>query len=200
MNDIIDRLGTLFGEMVDNHNTMGRSWRNTALVREAYALMMQLPDTYEGEFNTPADKADLLCNMLDQVDETDAARFCICIRQKIAELYAKSEAAADDAAEHRNEDNEYELAKLLDFINPDVSTDDYCKKYNRMLRFDPVERSKEWEDVIYDARKEVDEEMGDEEWRMGMCFSYWSSLRSALEKRGVEWRDPHLMNPGVMFD
>ena len=35
---------------------------------------------------------------------------------------------------------------------------------------------------------------------MGFCFGYWSAKRGVLAKRGIEWRDPHQMNPRVLFD
>jgi hypothetical protein len=35
---------------------------------------------------------------------------------------------------------------------------------------------------------------------MGFCFGYWSTLRTVLEERGIEWQLPHELNPRVMFD
>jgi len=35
---------------------------------------------------------------------------------------------------------------------------------------------------------------------MGFCFAYWAEKRNALARRGIEWRSPSRMNPGVMFD
>ncbi len=203
---MIERLGILFGEMVANQNKMGCVWKNIPLGREAYELMGQLPDTVEGEFATPADKADLLCRMLEQMDEQSTPRFCIKVRRHAAELYAKAgvTADADDGADselaHLNAENAEELEQLLDYINPDVTMDDYCKKYGKMLRFDPVERTAEWEANVYDADREAAEKLGDEEWRMGMCFAYWSARKAALARRDIEWRTPGQMNPGVIFD
>jgi len=35
---------------------------------------------------------------------------------------------------------------------------------------------------------------------MGFCFGYWAEKRNALERRGIEWMSPSVMNPRVMFD
>jgi hypothetical protein len=69
-----------------------------------------------------------------------------------------------------------------------------------MLKVDPVQATPEWENVIYDVEKEVDEELEDEPRGMGFCHSYWSAKRAALARRGIEWRSPSAMNPRVMFD
>ena len=68
------------------------------------------------------------------------------------------------------------------------------------LKVDPIQASAEWEDVIYDVEKEVDEQLKGEPRGMGFCFMYWSAKRAALAKRGIEWKSPNAMNPRVMFD
>lgn len=68
-----------------------------------------------------------------------------------------------------------------------------------MLKFDEVERSSRWEEVIYDAQKAAHEEAG-KNFGMGYCFSLWSALSAELAKRGVQWRSPSSMNPRVHFD
>ncbi len=202
----IERLGDVFGAMVANYESMNGAWKNIPLGREAFELMRELPDTLEGEFDSPADKADLLCRMLEQMDEHSTPRFCIEVRRHAAELYAKAGVteAVDDADDsettHLNAENAEELEQLLDYINSDITMDDYRKKYGKMLRFDPVERTAEWEANVYDADREAAEEMGDEEWRMGMCFAYWSVRKAAFARRGIEWHTPGEMNPAVMFD
>lgn len=69
-----------------------------------------------------------------------------------------------------------------------------------LLKVDPVQATQEWEDVIYEVEKEVDEQLKDEPRGMGFCFCYWSAKRAALACRGIEWRSPSAMNPRVMFD
>lgn len=70
----------------------------------------------------------------------------------------------------------------------------------RMLKSDPVEWTKKYEDVIDDADREAYSRLTDCPRGMGFCFAYWMEKRNALAKRGIEWRSPNVMNPGVMFD
>ena len=63
-----------------------------------------------------------------------------------------------------------------------------------------MERTREWEDCIYDVEKECDRILADEPRGMGFCHSYWSTKRAVLARRGIRWKSPSAMNPGVMFD
>lgn len=185
---VIKRLAALFGEMVKNRNSMGKVWKNIALGKEAFGLMAELPDVLPGEYETPAEKAALLGRMLEQMEETLSPRFCIGVREYMKGL---------DAG---NEENERKMGQLRDFVNPDLPVEAYCQKYGRCLKFDPVERTQEWEDCIEDVERECARRLRFQRWRMGFCFVYWSVKREALEKRGIEWRSPQAMNPRVMFD
>lgn len=70
-----------------------------------------------------------------------------------------------------------------------------------MLRKDPVEYTKRWEEVYYDAKAELDSIFADTPKRMGFCFEYWHAQAELLRRKyGIEWHNPHLMNPRVMFD
>ena len=40
----------------------------------------------------------------------------------------------------------------------------------------------------------------EQEKGMGFCFEYWNTKKNVLAKYGIEWRNPHIMNPRVMFD
>lgn len=68
------------------------------------------------------------------------------------------------------------------------------------LKHDSVEWTARYEEVIDEAVREAEEQLKDVPRGMGFCFAYWPAKREALMKRGVEWRDPHMMNPGVIFD
>lgn len=186
----IEKLGGIFEEMVENYDTFGKQWANIPLAKEALAIMNELPDSLENEYETPAEKAMLLCRMVEYVEDRYTPRLCIAIREYAADLFG----------EDGDEDNEEALEQLRDYINLEMPMDDYCLKHSRMLRFDPVERTEEWENVIYDVMKECDRRLEGESPRMGFCFSHWSTMRTVLEEYGISWRDPHLMNPGVMFD
>lgn len=68
--------------------------------------------------------------------------------------------------------------------------DDWGKEYGVMLKFDPVERTQEWEDCIYDVEVECEKKLKGESRGMGFCFSYWSTKRAVLAKHGIDWCSP----------
>ncbi len=188
MKDEIKRLEKIFREMVKNAGEFGLMWKNIPLGREAFAIMQHLPDSVPGEFATAAEKAGLLGQMLEHMDELRSPRFCIAVREYMSRL---------DPAE---ETNATELAKLYDYIDPTLPMEDFCRVYRRHLKFDPVERTAEYEAVIYSAEYLVSRALADVPRGMGFCFAYWSAMADALAEFGIDWRSPHMMNPGVMFD
>lgn len=188
MDKTIKKLGTIFRKMVKNYNSMGDSWKNIELCREAFGLMQSLPDSYPGEYETPADKAGLLSQMLDQMIETDCPRLCIAVREEIARLNR------GDAA------NDKELRMLRDYIDPSIAMEDFCKHHRKHLKFDPVERSEEYERVVPEVERQIAKELHGMPRGMGFCFAYWSAKKIALAERDIEWNSPAYMNPGVMFD
>ena len=68
------------------------------------------------------------------------------------------------------------------------------------LKRDPVEWTTRWEEVIDEADRMAYENLQDVPRGMGWCFGFWSERKAALKQFGIDWRSPHLMNPGVMFD
>ena len=73
-------------------------------------------------------------------------------------------------------------------------------KTGRMLKSDPIEWTTEYENVIDDVNKEVYANLKNTPRGMGFCFGYWAEKRTALAKRGIEWKSPNIMNPRVLFD
>lgn len=188
MDKTIKKLEGIFSKMVRNYHSMGDSWKNIELGREAFGLMLLLPDTYPGEFETPVDKADLLGQMLDQMVETESARFCITVREEMERLNP------GDAENARS------LRMLRDYIDPSVPMEDFCRNYNRHLKFDPVERTEEYERLVPEVEREVAKELKGLPRGMGFCFAYWTAKKAELAERGIQWNSPAYMNPGVMFD
>ena len=68
------------------------------------------------------------------------------------------------------------------------------------LKRDPVEWTEQWEAVIDKADRQAYSRLKDVPRGMGFCFSFWHERQLALHKLGVVWRNPHQMNPRVMFD
>jgi hypothetical protein len=109
-----------------------------------------------------------------------------------------SEEKSDNLTEEDVLEHIAELERFIDIEN--VSYEDYREQSHRTLKFDPIERTPLWEEINQEVEAETDALLGDEPRGMGFCFGYWSAKRGVLAKRGIVWRDPHQMNPGVMFD
>ena len=71
---------------------------------------------------------------------------------------------------------------------------------NPMLKYDPIEDSKEYLDVIDEVERKIYDQIKDEPCFMGFCFRYWTLKRTILLEYGIEWRSPAIMNPRVHFD
>ncbi|MCQ2170802.1 MAG: hypothetical protein MJY48_04495 [Bacteroidales bacterium] len=213
--DKINELGGIFAEMVENDGTFGAQWKNIPLGHKAFALMKdELPLRVEGEL-TPYTRIVLLNKMMSCMPERDCARFFREVKRYQKTLFRlvsdkdiKEDMDIDgyDGApegyvrEYTEEQHRKSLERTEEYLDHSVSMEDWCKKYGVMLKFDPVERSKKWEESIYEVEKECDEKLAGEPRRMGFCFLYWSTKKSVLAKYGIEWDSPSTMNPRVMFD
>lgn len=70
-----------------------------------------------------------------------------------------------------------------------------------ILKRDPVEWSAEYERVIDDAGRRIDELLKGHPRGMGFCHEYWQTKEYVLRTEfGIDWRSPAAMNPGTMFD
>ena len=196
-------------EQMNRNNDEGYIWKNIPLVRE---IIHEFKDVapFRSESINPVYKAHYIACMLenDYVDKRETPR----LFHSLCELYRlyldfKCESDYDEyLQEHfdryyfRQVDSWiYKFAWIAD--NPDSSISRDCwERSGGMLKVDPVQASPEWEDIIYEVEKEVDEQLKDEPRGMGFCFSYWSAKRAALARHGIQWRSPSEMNPRVMFD
>lgn len=71
----------------------------------------------------------------------------------------------------------------------------------KMLKYDPIEWTARWEEVIDEAEKIIDSRLEDVPRGMGFCHAYWHEKAAVLsEQFGIEWRSPARMNPRVLFD
>ncbi|MGM9737267.1 MAG: hypothetical protein ACI3ZT_02505, partial [Candidatus Cryptobacteroides sp.] len=71
---------------------------------------------------------------------------------------------------------------------------------DRRLKYDPVEWTARWEEIIDEADRIAEERLADQPRGMGYCHAFWSERAAALASLGLEWRSPVRMNPGVLFD
>lgn len=200
------------GELVERmgRNTdEGNLWKNIPLMRE---IIHEFKDVapFRSENINPVYKAHYIAGLLENgyIDKRETPR----LFQSLCELYRvyrdfESPSDFDDFLKEnfdryyfRTIDRRiYNFAWISDDPQGKVALDCW-DSLGGMLKVDPVQATQEWEDVIYDVEKEVDEQLKDEPRCMGFCFSYWSAKRAALARRGIEWRSPSAMNPRVMFD
>lgn len=203
-----EHLGELV-EQMNKNNENGLLWKNIPLVRE---FIHELKDMapYRSESINPTYKAHYISCVLDNdyVDKRETPR----LFQSLCEFYrvCVDYGCSDDYDDFLNEKFDkyyfrqvdrwiYKFAWITDNPKSSIALDCW-NGLGGMLKVDPVQATPEWEDVIYEVEKEVDEHLEDEPRGMGFCFGYWSAKRAALARRGIEWRSPSAMNPGVMFD
>ena len=200
------------GELIDRmnkNNDEGNLWKNIPLMRE---MVHEFKDVaqFRSESINPAYKAHYIAGMLgsDYIDKRETPR----LFQSLCELYRLylDYDYPSDFDDYLKENFDRYFFRTVDrwiyslawiAADPDSKIALDCwDRMGGMLKVDPVQATREWEDIIYDVEKEVDEQLKDEPRGMGFCFGYWSAKRAVLERRGIEWRSPSAMNPGVMFD
>ena len=170
-----------------------RIWKNLPLAKDTFELIKQVGDD-EG----PLGRA-MGCEMVvEKLSEYDAPRFALQMLRYELEQLEMSEEKSEDLTEEEVQKHIEELERIIDIEH--VSYAEYMKHSSRHLDFDEIERTPLWEEINYEIEAEVDKLVGDEPRCMGFCFAYWSAKRGVLAKRGIEWRDPHQMNPRVLFD
>ena len=201
-------LGELAEQMKQNSED-GNLWKNIPLVR---AFIHELKDVapYRSENINPVYKAHYISRIIenDHIDKRETPRLfhSLC---ELYRFYRDFEAMADfDEYLNKNFDKYYfrkvdswiyKFAWIVDDPKGKIGLDCW-DGLGGMLKVDPVQATPEWEKVIYEVEREVDEQLKDETRGMGFCHSYWSAKRAALAGRGIEWRSPSAMNPRVMFD
>lgn len=194
-NEIVDRLVAMVDEMRSNSEDM-KSWKNIEIAKKFFEIVRNYDDPEE----TPRGKALALDAMCEQLPEYNTPRLVLSIRQQELEYLEQSK--DEDPGKHPTvEDISAKVNRLKDYIDTEkVSYKEYIKKYNCFLEFDHIERTPEWEEIYCDVEEECDKRLADTPRGMGFCFSYWSTLRSVLSKRGIKWHSPADLNPHVHFD
>lgn len=174
--------------------------RNRRDVWEIADLVRRYIDAAEGLLTIPIKVNELYCaggRLLDVLYEHPR----LTLRLMLCQLNVLHEIEASSGHEMSiTEDLENEIAELRRNISlADEGRLDEIPQTGHLKR-DPVEWTAEWEEVIDKADKIAYSRLEDFPRGMGFCFGFWSERAAALRKFGVEWRNPHLMNPRVMFD
>lgn len=189
-----DRIIALVDEMKQNSEDM-RDWANIPLALDALVLIRSIPDEEE---ETPLGKAYACNALLEHLSEYNVPRLCLLILRMELDFLRASDEKSDWLTE---EDILKDIEKLEAYTDPDnISNEEFSKKYGRMLKFDPIERTSLWEDNIYQAELEVDKILEGVPRGMGFCHAFWPVLKRVLAQRGIPWKTPTELNPRVLFD
>lgn len=190
-----DKIIALVDEMRENSQVQ-RFWKNVPLAKECVGLLRALDDPEEDSQG----KA-MVCNAIcEQLPEYDMPRFVLDILHYERELLVEAEKDGCGDPEAL-EAVDFDIQRLNDYIDiRHVDAREFQKRYDRMLDYDPIERTPEWEKLYCEVEKECDRRLGDAPRGMGFCFAYWSVRREVLAKHGIQWQSPAAMNPHVMFD
>ena len=179
-------------------------WKNIPLAREMYDLLHNtLP--ISGPY-MDASEVMFCCDAIfleELLDTRDVPRLCLeflQLRKLALEAQTADDAKFEDNAVLGVQEAERIQNELDFYIDPEVDMEWWVDYVGGHLKFDPVERTPRWEEVIYDVEKECNKRLKGEPRGMGFCFGYWSVKRAVLAKYGIEWHSPSTMNPGVMFD
>ena len=179
-------------------------WKNIPLAREMYDL---LRDTLPN-IGQQLDATDIIlcCNAIfleDLLDTREVPRLCLSflqLRKSVLEMQTPVFDSVDTSFILETEEADRIQNELERYIDPSMSMEQWIKLAHGHLKFDPVERSPQWEEIIYDVEKECARRLKGEPRCMGFCFGYWAVKRAVLAQYGIEWHSPSIMNPGVMFD
>lgn len=180
------RLRKIKKEMLQNADE-GKVWKNIPLAKEAMHIIKDKMKSIDVQTAKDFFKA-----MFDAyaIDDTNTPRLYLSFLDYFHWLWRST---------YYDNNRTY---NLLHAVDPDISPEEFLEQHMgyRSLKYDPIQNTPEWEEIIYDVEKECDELLKDEPRCMGFCHLYWSTKRDVLAKRGIEWRSPQAMNPRTRFD
>ena len=188
---MVQKIQRIIREMAENCEEM-RMWKNVALSHQCIDILDTVEDL------GPDEKALVFKNMLLLIPEYDVPRYALELARRELHWLSLSE---EKRYELSMDEVEAEIRQLKDYIDyENISTDDFIRKYDKHLNFDPIRRTPLWEENYCRWEEECERRLGDFPRGMGSCFTYWHTFAEVLREDGVEWKSPSLMNPGVMFD
>lgn len=179
-------------------------WKNIPLAREMRDILRDITPVKGGAID--ATGIVVCCDSIfqeDLLDRRDNPRLCLDflkIRQRAQENRTPEDEQFAPGCFLDPQEAEDIRKKLESYIDPSISMEEWVKLAGAHLKFDPVERSERWEEIIYEVEKECDRRLKGEPRGMGFCFAYWPVKKAVLAKYGIDWHSPSTMNPRVMFD
>ena len=201
----------VYREMCNNTHE-GNIWKNIPLARKFMHFLKDETPMRDGEM-TPPYRAHLIYLVLNgqMINALEIPRLyqSYCELYRLSLEFGCSSDYEGECYEDYAKDFDSTYFKTVDryidalcWINDPGFSKHGISAWNHlgMLKADPIQASYEWDEAIYEVEREIQEELKDLPRGMGFCFAYWSAKTAALARRGIEWRTPGIMNPGVMFD
>ncbi len=198
------RVTELFNAMVANTDE-GNMWKNIPLAQELMVIMKDVSPVRD-ENISPVLRMYICERVIrdKMIDYRDVPRLFmsyseywrVCARMATAQ--DKAECEYDEKFFNTVDQYIYRLGWLL--MEPECSCSKDIWEERGKLKADPVQLQPEWEKNIYEVEAECERRLKDEPRCMGFCHSYWSTKAAVLAERGIVWKSPSAMNPGVMFD
>ncbi len=191
-----ERLLEIKNEIVDYYASETEFWETIALLKEAYNLVKLYPESVEGCYSTPVEKALFLHFLLSNSYAMDAARLEIEIRTLISEIFEA--ASPEERQEHEEtvKDNESKLRKRKKYIDLSIPMDDYCKEFDVNFKFDDFLRTEKWEAISYRIYQLAYESIPDIKSFHGnytQIIDYFKML--VLNANNIEYKDEVLIDP-----
>lgn len=203
----VKRLEKIIREMRRNTKAEDYAvWKNIPLAREMLDILRNKVRLEKGE-HIDASGITVCCDCIfleDLLNQRDVPRLCLeflRLRKLAQKARTPQDEKYDDGCYLEADEAQRIQNNLESYIDPGIDTDwwlAHCS--SSYLKFDPVERTPEWEENIYEVEKELDRQFRGVPRGMGFCHAYWPAKRAVLAQRGIEWRTPSQMNPRVMFD
>ncbi len=190
------RLWDIRSEMESNELKPELQWRNLRLLRDAYEIIKQLPPCVEGCYKDEAGKAVFLHVLVNRTSDADCASLAIEIRTLIDDIFTAAEEDVRLEYDDIWKENNRLLAKRKQYLDTELSMEEYCKIHGVIDWFDPIMRTSRWEEIAYDVYREVYENLGNP--ALYGDYYYAMSLleqKDVLLKYGIRWKDVVDMHP-----
>ncbi len=168
---------------------------NIALFREAWEIIKMYPDAAEGCYSDEEEKVALLMSMAEKVKEPDCARLIIEIRTYIDDYFKSAPQEVQEKNQEAIARNLRLLDKRKDYIDEGMTVEEYVKKYNVDLLFDPFLRTRKWEEIasqVFQAVKNSipsPDHFGDNLYALTVLFQ-----RMVLNQNGFRFKDEIQLN------
>lgn len=163
------------------------SWQNAALAREVADYAAELVE-HSSELQFAEQCLESMCEALYEHPRLKLE--LMSLRYQIIKQLSESSVELEAQIELYQDNIEAADSGRLEDV-----------RQTTILKHDPVEWTKEWEEVIDDVDKIVEARLADHPRGMGFCHALWHLRAEVLsEQYGIQWRSPARMNPRVMFD